>query len=187
MIGESYRLAARRPNAKVAPRIGSKALLPLVFTAAACSPVVEHADTPSTNMVAPVIELTPDMSGFLQNPTTCLNGGARPCAPQLRVRPALSSSIINADPQVGGRITWPEEPYGGQPGDPVQVDCFTTGETVRDYDGHTSPYWYKVRVPADRVANPEVQPELAGRDWLLGFSVLVWFGEEAPSEGVPQC
>jgi hypothetical protein len=134
------------------------------------------------------VTLTPNMVGFLKPGTsdTCFNGGARPCALLLRVSPKLSSEYMNANPNQG-RVDWPIEAYGGQPGDKLTVKCYDpSGQLVRPYEGNSSSTdWYEVEIPKSDVLNPAIQ--MGSRTSTLGWASIEWFNQSKPSPEVSVC
>lgn len=175
----------RRSYKMLAASIGGASLALALPSGCSSLPTPDSAKQSSHHRVT---KLVPDMSGFLQNSRTCLNGGARPCAVQLRTKPKLLAAVINADP-TAKHVSWPLESYHGQSGDPVTVDCYQAdGQKVGDYSGDPpSTDWYKVTVPAGRVANPAVRARLKGHDSIAGYASVEWFGESQPQTGIPTC
>jgi hypothetical protein len=156
---------------------------------------------------AVAVELTSNLSGFLQpgSTTTCLNGGARPCAALIRMQPNLDPNYINADPsskkQPPDRVRWPLEPYAGQPGDKVPVECvYPNGQAVHAVDNSvTSTNWYKVIVTKNHIVNPAVLAEMsqpgspvatinfAGHLAIEGWVSELWFEKLADGQPLPSC
>ena len=148
----------------------------------------------------PSRELVPNMSGFLKpgSTTTCLNGGARPCAIVFRTQPELSADNINAAPNL--RVSWPVESYGSQSGDSLSVRCFIMGQLIHPYEGtSSSKIWYEVAVPEKRIVNPTVLAEFQhagssittipvnGTSRLAGYASIEWFGQSSPLPDLPRC
>jgi hypothetical protein len=164
----------------------------------------EQAKQPSitTEQAARPIVLTPNMVGFLKPGTNdiCYNGGLRPCAILLRVKPELSSDYINANPDQG-RVMWPVEAYNGHSGDGLTVECYDpNGESVTAYEDSTSSTdWYEVVITKQHVLNPVVQLELnqphssiatihrGDQTVLLGWASVEWFDESTPIPNVSAC
>src|SRR4051812_23800763 len=68
-------------------------------------------------------ELFADMSWFLQNSTTCQNGGARPCGVRLRSFPeAVDNNVVNQAAPTD-HVSYPLEAYWGQAATPLEGVC----------------------------------------------------------------
>ncbi|HUD06834.1 MAG TPA: hypothetical protein VMR34_03010 [Candidatus Saccharimonadales bacterium] len=170
-----------------------------------------NAKAPETSQARPIktIKLTPNMIGFLKNPTTCLNGGPRPCALRLRTAPELPSSYINTDPSGNKYVPWPLETYDGKPGNPVDIVCYiSNGQIDSGYNrpGYKaippSRYWYELLVPKDHIVNiddkknptipsatnpPFQYVHLGGQTYAYGDASVEWFDESRPQPSVPEC
>lgn len=128
--------------------------------------------------------LTLNMSGFLTEATTCRNGGLRPCAALVRTAPNLQAGFINSDAADDQLVAWPIEPYAGQPGSAVAVECVAAGGIDADYAGNPpSNLWYRVEVPAGRIVNLAVAHAAGGQTSVSGYIPILDF---YPFGGAPK-
>lgn len=146
------------------------------------------------------ISLTPDMTGFLQDPSHCARGGARPCALLLRTKPQLSQPYINANPD-DARVDYPLEAYSGQPGDQLKAVCIAPEGDAVSYGRNdtASSVWYGVLVEPQYIKNIEVEQaftneqdtvqaaEYHGATYLLGYASIKWFHQSQPAGNLPDC
>ena len=99
---------------------------------------------------------------------------------------------------------WPRRAYGGQPGNPVAIDCFiNNGARIStNWNGKPlSSYWYEIIVPLRHVESGKMRQiieepnspiktvSFSGQKAVLGWASVESFGNEdtIPVKKVPEC